>query len=96
MSAQLDARHRETASNERNVRRVIAEVDGVERRSLNKAAATMRRYAQRSTADTLSAAELWRATSSADRKIVSQSDVIAHAVGLGYLVAEADGYRAAA
>jgi len=96
MSAQLDARHRETASNERNVRRVIAEVDGVERRSLNKAAATMQRYAQRSTADTLSATELWRATSSADRKIVSQSDVIEHAISLGYLVVEADGYRAAA
>ena len=96
MSAQLDARHRETASNERNVRRVIAEVDGVERHALNKAAATMQRHAQRSTADTLSAAELWRATSSADRKIVSQSDVIEHAISLGYLVAEADGYRAAA
>ena len=94
--SQLEALRTEKASTARAVRRETALVDNVETRARQRVARAIVTKARKAPDVVFTERELWSATASRNRGLVTRGEVFGELVSQGLLIVDGTGYRAAA
>ena len=94
--SQLDAQRSETASTAKAIRRETTLVDSAETRARQKVTTAILGVVRKSPGVVVTEAVLWRAPASRNRDLVDRVEVFADLVAQGELIADGNGYRAAA
>jgi hypothetical protein len=94
--SQLDAQRSETASTAKAIRRETTLVDSAETHARQKVTTAILSLVRKSPGVVITEAALWRAPASRNRDLVDRVEVFADLVAQGELIADGNGYRAAA